>query len=142
MDREELKSALREILDEELGLRDAEIGGKWEGGELVIRSTRGAPREKVIPLETFFRKIVTVRERLRMIEQKINSHPTLSSEDKVSLQQYVTKIYGTLTTFNFLFRSREDHFVGERKAAPRPTPGPMFPTPDASPPPPAETFLG
>ena len=117
-DLNDLKGALRSVLEEELGLSDTELAEKWREGELVIRSTRGAPREKVIPLESFFKKIVLVRDRLRVLEQRINSHPTLSSEEKLRLDQYVTKAYGSLTTFNFLFDARDDQFVGERKDEP------------------------
>lgn len=130
VDRQEVKEALREVVREELGLSDADPGEKWRDAELVIRSTRGALREKVIPLDGFFRKIVLVRDRLRVLEQRINAHPQLEAEEKVRLHQYITKIYGTLTTFNFLFRSREDHFVGERKA-PGPPAHPVSPPPGA-----------
>ena len=112
MDREQLVAALQDALREEMGFTDVDLAGKWEGGDLVIRSTRGAPREKVIPIESFFRKIVMVRDRLRVIEQKINAHRRLAESEKVVLQQYITKAYGTLTTFNFLFRHPEDRFVG------------------------------
>ena len=66
-----------------------------------------------IPVETFFHKVVMVRDRLRVLEQNINSHPKLDDEDRVNLQQYITRIYGSLTSFNFLFRNKEDQFVGE-----------------------------
>lgn len=125
MDREELRSVLLDVLNEEMGLSAVDMGGKWEGGEIVIRSTRGTPREKVIPLESFFRKLIMVRDRLRVVEQKINSHPRLTTGEKVTLNQYITKINGTLTTFNFLFRDREDQFVGERKH-PSERPEPML----------------
>jgi hypothetical protein len=130
VDQQDLKEALREVIREELGLSDTDPGEKWQDAEIVIRSTRGAPREKVIPLDGFFRKIVLVRDRLRVLEQRINAHPRLGGEEKVRLHQYITKIYGTLTTFNFLFRSREDHFVGERKS-PGPVARPVSPPPGA-----------
>ena len=144
MDREELKAALREVLSEETGLSDVELGGKWERGEMVIRSTHGSPREKVIPLEGFFRKIVMVRDRLRIIEQKINGHPGLSSEEKVGLQQYITKAYGTLTTFNFLFRERKEIFVGEQATTAEPLAAShaSLPSPETRATPSAEPLLG
>lgn len=125
MDRDELKAALRDVLSEEMGGPDVDMAGKWKGGELLIRSGRGTPREKAISLEAFFRKITMVRDRLRVIEQKVNSHPQLTMGEKVTLQQYVTKAYGTLTTFNFLFQDRDDGFAGERKepSGPRETEG-------------------
>lgn len=77
---------------------------------LEPRSGTGA---KEFPIETFFHKIVMVRDRLRVMEQKINSSKNLSDEEKVDLQQYITKIYGSLTSFNILFADKEDFFVGE-----------------------------
>ena len=91
---------------------DIEMHRKWEGGSLIIRDSDGTVKEKEIPIDTFFKKIISVREKLRVMEQRINSS-NLSDEEKINLQQYITRAYGSLTTFNVLFQDREDHFVGQ-----------------------------
>ena len=112
MDMEEFRRVLRDVISEELGLGDAELGGRWQGGEMVLKPGKPGTAEKRIPLETFFHKVVMLRDRLRVLEAKLNSHPTLTDEDKVQLQGYITGCYGTLTTFNVLFAQREDGFSG------------------------------
>ncbi|MAI22701.1 MAG: hypothetical protein CL828_01475, partial [Crocinitomicaceae bacterium] len=72
-------------------------------------------KSKDMPIDTFFHKVVMTRDRLRVLEAKVNSNAKLTDADKVELQQYITKIYGSLTTFNVLFRYKEDWFVGEKK---------------------------
>jgi hypothetical protein len=112
MEREEIKAALRDALGELLGMGEADLGVRWSGGMLVLKPGKEGTQPKEIPLDTFFHKIVMVRDQLRVLEQKINAHPNLSEEEKVGLQQYVTRCYGSLTTFNVLFRSREEGFSG------------------------------
>lgn len=88
------------------------IADKWKGGKLVIEP--GTPTSnKEIPIDTFFHKITMVRDRLRVMEQKINASK-LDEADKIDMQQYITRCYGSLTTFNVLFKSTSDYFVGEK----------------------------
>ena len=91
-----------------------EIAERWSGGQLVLRPGKAGAQEKVVPIESFFRKIIAVREKLRVLEQRINTHPKLSDEDRLALQDYITRAYGSLTTFNVLFADPADRFVGSK----------------------------
>lgn len=91
------------------------LGEKWKNGTLVIKSGDPSIKPKEVPIDVFFHKIVMLRDRLRVLEQNINSNPKLTDEDKVNLQQYITRIYGSLTTFNILFKNKEQQFVGEKE---------------------------
>jgi len=115
MDQDTFREVLREVLLDELGIRDVPIGDRWNGGELVLVPGREGTQEKRIPLDVFFKKIVLVRDKLRVLEQKINGHKGLSEEDKVQLQQYITGCYGSLTTFNVLFSNKSDQFTGQKR---------------------------
>ena len=90
------------------------IADKWKGGSLILRPGDSNLSDKEIPIGTFFHKIVMVRDRIRVMEQKINSSKNLDDQEKIDLQQYITRIYGSLTTFNVLFKNKDDNFVGER----------------------------
>ncbi len=90
------------------------LGDKWPGGTLILQPSDKSLKPKEIPVEDFFHKIVMLRDRLRVLEQNINSNKKLSDEDKVNMQQYITRCYGSLTTFNVLFRNKEQWFVGEK----------------------------
>jgi len=81
---------------------------------MILKPGDSTLKEKEIPVETFFHKIVMLRDRLRVMEQRINAHKILTDEDKIDLQQYITRIYGSLTTFNVLFKHQSDQFVGEK----------------------------
>jgi len=89
------------------------LGQKWTGGRMVLYPGDITLKEKEVPIETFFHKIVMIRDRVRVMEQRINGS-NLTDEEKVDLEQYITRIYGSLTTFNVLFKNKEDQFTGER----------------------------
>ena len=90
------------------------LGDNWKNGTMILEPADSDLKSKEIPIETFFHKIVMLRDRLRVMEQRINSSKNLSDEEKVNLQQYITRIYGSLTTFNVLFKLKEHKFVGEK----------------------------
>jgi hypothetical protein len=90
------------------------LGDRWKGGTMLLQPADKTQKAKEIPIDIFFHKIVMLRDRVRVMEQQINAHKKLSDEDKVNLQQYITRIYGTLTTFNVLFKNKEHWFVGEK----------------------------
>ena len=90
------------------------LGDRWHGGMMLIQPADKTQKPKEIPIDDFFHKIVMLRDRLRVLEQNINSNKKLSDEDKVNIQQYITRCYGSLTTFNVLFKNKEHWFVGEK----------------------------
>lgn len=91
------------------------LGDKWTNGVMILKPEDPSLKPKEIPIDAFFHKIVMVRDRLRVMEQRINAS-ALTDEEKVNLQQYITRIYGSLTTFNVLFKNKEDNFVGEKSS--------------------------
>ncbi len=112
-----IERTLRRVLEDYSDIQQiAPLGERWQGGTMILQPADPSLKAKEIPIETFFHKIVMVRDRLRVMEQQINAHSGLSDADKVDLQQYITRIYGSLTTFNLLFKDNAHHFVGDKKS--------------------------
>ena len=112
----EVEKSLRDILKKWSDVSEVvPIADKYKGGTMILNPKDPGLVSKEIPIDTFFHKIVMLRDRLRVMEQKINSSKVLDEQDKIDLQQYITRCYGSLTTFNVLFRYKEDCFVGEKK---------------------------
>jgi len=110
----DIEDALERILNRRLEADNAvsPLALRWNKGTMVLKPGDPTLLAKEVPIETFFHKIVMVRDKLRVMEQKINAHKVLTDEEKVDLQQYITGIYGSLTTFNVLFKDTNDHFKG------------------------------
>jgi hypothetical protein len=110
----EVEKSLREILKKWSDVSEiVPLADKWKGGNLILQPKDVNLSNKEIPINTFFHKIVMLRDRLRVMEQKINASKTLEEQDKIDLQQYITRCYGSLTTFNVLFKNNSQHFKGE-----------------------------
>jgi hypothetical protein len=92
------------------------LGDKWKGGKLILKPGRADLSQKEMPIDAFFHKIVLVRDRLRVLEQRVNASQ-LDDEEKINIQQYITRIYGSLTSFNLLFKNQHQQFVGEKITA-------------------------
>lgn len=114
MDKDEFREVLRAVIRDELGVGDAGLGARWEGGEVILKPGKEGTQEKRIPIDALFNKVVMIRDKLRVLEQKINANPKLTNEEKIQMQQYITGCYGSLTTFNVLFADKRDQFVGQR----------------------------
>lgn len=113
IDVEALQGLIVQTLDKYGMLQEiVPLGDKYIGGKLIIQPANTSMQSKEIPLEAFFHKIVMLRDRLRVLEQNINSNQKLSDQEKVDMQQYITRVYGSLTTFNILFKNKEQYFVG------------------------------
>ncbi len=115
LDLDHVRDALREVLEEmQTPQRPVTMAPRYEGGVMEIKPRDTSLKSKEVPIEDFFHKIVMIRDRFRVLEQKINANDKLSEQDKVELQQYITRCYGSLTTFNILFEDKEDQFVGQK----------------------------
>jgi len=109
-----VESVVDEVVDK-LGIEQTDtfvdqLAVRWQKGKLVLHPSDPTLQTKEIPLDVFFHKIVGLRNQLRVLEQKVNAHPSLTDADKVEMQQYVSRCYGSLTTFNLLFKRKEDQF--------------------------------
>ncbi len=112
----DIEQALNNILDQRLhDMQLVPIAPKWKNGMLVMKPGDDSLQAKEVPIDTFFHKITMVRDRLRVMEQKINAHKVLSEDEKIELQQYITSVYGSLTTFNVLFKETHHQFKGSGK---------------------------
>ncbi|MCB0457936.1 MAG: hypothetical protein R2776_09820 [Flavobacteriaceae bacterium] len=110
----EVEKTLREILKKWSDVSEiVPIADKYKGGTMVLQPNDSTLASKEIPIDTFFHKIVMLRDRLRVMEQKINSSNNLDDQEKIDLQQYITRCYGSLTTFNVLFKNNSQQFKGE-----------------------------
>ena len=107
----DFEATIRRIIREETGLTNVAPAEKWRGGELVLRPGKPGLQEKSWPIESFFNKIVMLRNRLRTLEQQVNASD-LPDDQKLKLQTYITGCYGSLTSFNVLFAAEDDRFVG------------------------------
>ncbi len=116
IDLEDFERSMRKLLAEYIDPKPMiGMGAKWIRGTVTLNPGDPDLSSKEIPIDTFFNKIVMVRERLRVLEQNINNHEKLDNEDRIHLQQYITRAYGSLTTFNVLFQSKEQGFKGTGK---------------------------
>jgi hypothetical protein len=110
----DVEQSLTKILQKWLDASETvPLGDKWKGGKMILKPGRSDLSSKEMTIDSFFHKIVMTRDRLRVLEQRINASK-LDDEEKVNMQQYITKIYGSMTSFNLLFKHNEDYFVGEK----------------------------
>lgn len=112
MTRQELVDLIREAVQGDV--ETPALAAKWEGGTVQMVPGKPDVQPRELPIDALFHKVVMVRDRLRVLEQKLNAHPKLSDAEKVELQSYITRVYGSLTSFNHLFRDKADHFVGAK----------------------------
>ncbi len=110
MDSFEIRQLARAIVAEMDSAHSAELAQKWEDGSVFFMPGHSDAKEHEIPIKKIMHKIVMIRDNLRVLEQQINANQNLSESEKLKYQGYITKCYGSLTSFNFMFRSEEDKF--------------------------------
>jgi len=110
MDKQTIREVLLNVIESFIGVEDVEISSKWLGGTIEVKPGDSSLQSTEIPIDTLFKKVVSVRNQLRVLESKINGHDSLGSNEKIDLQQYISRCYGSLTTFNILFKNKEDKF--------------------------------
>lgn len=108
----DVRTIVKEVLEEDFGTGRYDMTPRFEGGTLVFRPADPSLKEREVPVEVFFKKITAVREKLRVLEQKLNACGALSDTERAEFQMYVTRAYGSLTTFNFLFNREDQRFEG------------------------------
>lgn len=109
----DVERLLSNLLEKWGGLQEViDLADRWKGGTMILKPADNDLQSKEIPIETFFHKIVMARDRMRVMEQQINGNAKLTDEEKVNLQQYITRIYGSFTTFNLLFKNKNHQFKG------------------------------
>ena len=111
----DVRTIVQEVLEEDFGTGRYELAPRFNKGTLVFRPADPANKEREVPVEAFFKKITAVREKLRVLEQKLNNTPSLSDTERAEFQQYITRAYGSLTTFNFLFHRDDQRFEGVKE---------------------------
>ncbi len=114
IDLQALRFVVREVMQEEMGMGRYSLAPRFEGGTLLLQPADPAMKPKEIPAETFFKKVTSVREKLRVLEQKVNNSKSLSQTERLEFQTLITRAYGSLTTFNVLFKEEEDRFQGSK----------------------------
>ena len=110
MDRNTIRDVLIDVVESVIGIEDVEMANKWDGGRLELHPGNDTLQSTDLPIDSLFKKVVSVRNQLRVLESKINGHDSLDNGEKIELQQYISRCYGSLTTFNVLFKNKEDKF--------------------------------
>jgi len=110
MDRETIQDVLVGVIENFIAVEEVDMSGKWIGGSIEVKPADPTLQSSEIPIDVLFKKVVSVRNQLRVLESKINGHDALNDGEKIELQQYISRCYGSLTTFNILFKDKEDKF--------------------------------